>query len=162
MREHINQYKKIGIVFLSVVSLLGLGNQSIAAQSQDFGNHLVLIHLDKTDTYIGDYGTVVTNVDTGEQIGNVYTDGGSEYIDIPGFMSVDNGQTLEACAVTLDYGEAVCDTQIAYGDETEFNIDMAYRQPLQDILGHVDEFHSSSEYGQDFNDVEYLDTSLEM
>ena len=158
MRESINLKKEYGAMLLAVVSMLSFGSQSVSAQSQEFSDHFALIRLDKTDYYLGNYGAIITNLDTGEQILNVYTDDGSRYIEIPGYIEVDSGQTLEACAVTLEFGEIVCDTQVSYGDETEFYLDMAYREPIQDIPGYADKFQGDLTSDQDFNDDIYLDT----
>ena len=107
---------------------------SILAQTQDsFYTDYATVHLDKTDSFLGDYVVVIGNTDTGVHLGNIYTDtkDSSQYIKIPGNIEASSGQTLWACAMQMDTQEVACDKQIANGMNTEFYINMANRVPLQ-------------------------------
>ncbi len=150
------------------IFILSTNINSILAKSQNpMVVDSVVVHLDKTDYFLGDYMVMIKNIDTGKYIDNVYTDYKDSFrnVDIPGILKLNIGQTLTACVIQIETKEVACDTNIAQDSNTEFNINMADRVSIESNGGNTNEFNgTSSVYANNDNNYSaqpssYLDPS---
>jgi hypothetical protein len=132
-----NSLKIIWISSIVAVLLISYGNISyILAKTKNSFTDSVMVHLDKTDFFIGNYIVMVKNIDSGKHVENIYFDGmdSLRLVDIPGDIKTKKGQTLMACAMQLITKEVSCDTKTVSNNNTEFFVNMANKTPLDNII----------------------------
>lgn len=135
-------------------SAIVLGNVNNAMSQVDFFVQPVTVNIDKTDQVLGNYGSVIRNMDSGNHVENLYSDsyGSPRNVVVDGTISVHDGDRLLACVMKMNTKDMACDTQTAhYGQSTtEFFVDMntASQIPQQNNHGNqqggVDQFNPNS------------------
>jgi hypothetical protein len=139
--------RKLSLLVFGII-LTSFTIQNVLGQEQD-SFHSILVHLDKTENILNDYGVFIKNIDTGELIDNLYTDDGKyRYVDIPGSIDASEGERLLACAMQIDTEQIACAGEMAYGPSTEFYIDMNARVALQSSED-IDIYHGDLNNNED-------------
>jgi hypothetical protein len=139
----------VAFVGLSIVSLLqAISSYNIVvAQGQGFTQD-VLIHINKGDFVLGDYGVIISNDMTGEKIPSVHTDSpdSSSIISFRNTISAFEGDPLIACAMIMETEEIACNSQYAdrFTSPLEFYIDMSTAQRAYGGGGSLDQFRPNN------------------
>jgi hypothetical protein len=95
------------------------------ATAQEF-EQPIRVNIDKSTVFLEDFGLVIMNRDTGQEVTEYYTASDSPQIYVDGSMELNSGDTLDACIMNMVTEVIACDTRTAYysDDVTEFFVDM--------------------------------------
>ena len=117
---------KMIVIIASAMVILGIFSTNEA--NAIFFDQNLRIHVDKGPYSLGDYGAIITDLDTGVKAKNYYTDSvnSPQNIVIPGHINTYDGDRLQACVMKMSTNEITCQEGTAnslYG--LDFYLDMA-------------------------------------
>jgi hypothetical protein len=115
----------MSLIIVITLCILGLNSLNEAnAFSQ-----LVKINIDKTENFLGQYGVILHNYDTGLNVKNYYNDNSySSFTTVDGYIEANYGDRLQACVMQMSTQLMACDYQYASnpGYYLDFYVDMHY------------------------------------
>jgi hypothetical protein len=94
----------------------------------------IRVNIDKSTMFLDEFGLVIMNRDTGQDVKDYYTAPDDSQIYVEGSMESNAGDTLDACIMNMVTEEIACDTRTVdpSDDVTEFFVDMNYATRASD------------------------------
>jgi hypothetical protein len=117
------QTTKTRIIFtIIMISFTSIGIMSINEASA-FSQYVTL-HIDKTNYFLGDYGVILKNLNTGEYTRHYYKDTtSSPFVVVYGNTNSNtlDGDKIQACVAQMSTSKIACDYR--YADSSKYSLD---------------------------------------